>query len=730
MFKPRTGLVLLVSIAVPLCAADQEPFQLIGAEDGGAIKLSRSTAVFQYALQFKATAAAKGLTVDVTPFTGPDGSQEKAAWTLDGHPRTTPIDLAAGDSAILEIKATLPATGDYYAFIKAAQKDKPAWIKSLLVTRTRTAAPLEVNGLDAARGSGSTINFWFALTNNSGRDLTLYRPEVKSLAELQTDKKAAQVESGAIAVTTADGHAVPETWQLPAGKPVRLNVLVTGLSPGEFAGSLRVAAPDLTPADQSFSLYMKRSGWWAALLIFGGVVLSFGMKYYSRTLRPRLKWERRVQSLLSELNNVSSAGGGVDAATQRVIQFLERTLNNLFQDLEADDAPDPDKLLNEVAQKLDILPQWINDRALVAAVRPQGDLTKKFVERLAVVEGVLMTPNSSDQERAGASASVESLPADVETAVRQFLETQLSTFDQECGKAPVVVRARLQTTVKPKLAEAQTLLAHNKFDEARARFNDARKAYAGILGSVVKEFVEGAVPVGVDSNDWAQLRKRVKDELAAAEGETDPERAIAGFEHAYAAYLKGVAAGLDRKLKSKKAGLEASNLNDARKEQLKQGFDSIAARVQTVIKAADSDAVAEAAEAYDQAVAEYYALTKELNNDGMAMSTAGENPADALQGAPVPLRAATITEAATIPYSHRERPTIKQLTYRLRWFEVAFQIVVLLIAVVVGLELLWVDNPVWGNWKDLIIAALWGLGLHQVAGATLDPLAIAEKLSK
>jgi hypothetical protein len=65
-----------------------------------------------------------------------------------------------------------------------------------------------------------------------------------------------------------------------------------------------------------------------------------------------------------------------------------------------------------------------------------------------------------------------------------------------------------------------------------------------------------------------------------------------------------------------------------------------------------------------------------------------------------------------------------------RWYEWLFQLLVLVVAVILGLQLLWADNPVWGSWTDVIIALLWGLGLHQVAGATLDPSKIAETFSK
>jgi hypothetical protein len=44
---------------------------------------------------------------------------------------------------------------------------------------------------------------------------------------------------------------------------------------------------------------------------------------------------------------------------------------------------------------------------------------------------------------------------------------------------------------------------------------------------------------------------------------------------------------------------------------------------------------------------------------------------------------------------------------------------VLVAAVLVGLYSIWVDNPAWGTAKDIFVAVLWGLGLHQLAGNVL-----------
>ena len=55
-----------------------------------------------------------------------------------------------------------------------------------------------------------------------------------------------------------------------------------------------------------------------------------------------------------------------------------------------------------------------------------------------------------------------------------------------------------------------------------------------------------------------------------------------------------------------------------------------------------------------------------------------------------------------------------------------------IILVLLGLQLLWATPLVWGTANDLLIAFLWGLGLHAVGGqAVADSIqGITAKLSK
>ncbi|MEO7272901.1 MAG: hypothetical protein ABI211_12955, partial [Vicinamibacterales bacterium] len=59
---------------------------------------------------------------------------------------------------------------------------------------------------------------------------------------------------------------------------------------------------------------------------------------------------------------------------------------------------------------------------------------------------------------------------------------------------------------------------------------------------------------------------------------------------------------------------------------------------------------------------------------------------------------------------------------RILWIDLGIAAVAVLIAGVLGLRALWLPNLTWGGWDDYVIAALWGLGLHQFTFAGISGL--------
>ena len=60
---------------------------------------------------------------------------------------------------------------------------------------------------------------------------------------------------------------------------------------------------------------------------------------------------------------------------------------------------------------------------------------------------------------------------------------------------------------------------------------------------------------------------------------------------------------------------------------------------------------------------------------------------------------------------------IRQLRILRRLMNLTIFVVIAVIVTLVGVQLLWVSNPIWGNTTDYIAALLWGLGLTQLSDA-------------
>src|SRR5262249_5534808 len=85
----------------------------------------------------------------------------------------------------------------------------------------------------------------------------------------------------------------------------------------------------------------------------------------------------------------------------------------------------------------------------------------------------------------------------------------------------------------------------------------------------------------------------------------------------------------------------------------------------------------------------------------------------------------------TVPSVARQSRTAAAIDKLIRRYDVWFNLVVLVISSVIGLSVLWINDPVWGGLKSYVTAVLWGLGIQQAGGAALDGLpAITKRLTE
>jgi RsiW-degrading membrane proteinase PrsW (M82 family) len=111
------------------------------------------------------------------------------------------------------------------------------------------------------------------------------------------------------------------------------------------------------------------------------------------------------------------------------------------------------------------------------------------------------------------------------------------------------------------------------------------------------------------------------------------------------------------------------------------------------------------------------------------MGAAGAATASAPASAgDVPSSIASAAFSAIVPLPLGRDATLAEVNNRLRTFAIILTAIVLVFAVVSGLQVLYMPNAAFG-WWDVAVAFLWGAGLHAVAGQTFQGLqAFAQQL--
>jgi hypothetical protein len=114
--------------------------------------------------------------------------------------------------------------------------------------------------------------------------------------------------------------------------------------------------------------------------------------------------------------------------------------------------------------------------------------------------------------------------------------------------------------------------------------------------------------------------------------------------------------------------------------------------------------------------------------DGKAMV----DPASAIQMANAPPAGAKVQGFAALPPRPSRIPgtSVANLQKRIKVGEAVVAWIAGILAVLLGIKLLWVAAPTWGAPSDWITAILWGFGLHQVSGAAMGQFDWTTMLTK
>ena len=714
-----------------------------GNNEPEGIKLTAETGDFKHVFQISAITdqEVKDLRVEVAPFTGPNSAQREIVWKLNNESGSKPVTVPGLNSIPLELSASLPIAGPYSTNIWLTY-NKRRWPIALTVTRTRVVPSVEILGLETARDSAfmpsENAYLWFNLHEKAGKRVSLNMPTLAELALVQADKTKLQASYDSVRVECASADCTQNgnSLELGAGKTVRLKLTVINLKDsGEFSGKLRVSGADGEPLDQAVTILRKKSGLLAGLLIALGVFISFALRHYASSVRPRLILQREVVAIKEDIDELKRVHTALTVDEQEVLDKLNNQTQDLGDEIAFAKVDNVQQEIKNITSKVEIFPRWVQERGRVDALKPI-ELQQEFRNELDKIKKFMNTEPITDELLTEARTTLNQIPPQMKSKVKEDLAIKVNALKTEVdthrSSATADTQTRLSQEVDPEIRKVEELLKSENVDDARTAYETARLAFVRILSVELESSLPANTPTGFDEAGWQALKAEVLNALTESGNATDPDKAKELYLNAYSQYLKGLTSKLQGILKARQESVEQnSSTSPADKAKFQLLLTGASTSLTTALSKIDAADVRGAAQDYEAARKALVDVDKELEKAGGTMAATVESAAEVTAA----VSPGSVPGPLNLPFlgafiNRTRTTTVREITRKLGLLDLLFTAIILLIAVFMGLKLLWLDNPTWGGWDAYLSAVLWGLGLHQVSGAAFEGLqGLAAKFS-
>lgn len=716
-----------------------------GLNETEGIKLSSNTSDFRYAFLIEATEAkeVKDFRVVVYPFVGPDLAQVDTQWKVNGEPGDKAVVTVQGLQAIpLEITVQLPLAGEYKSSISLIYNNR-RWPIPIAITRTRPALSIEVlkietiNDVSIDRRKDASIRF--TIQEKEGRKVILDKPTLTDLSLVLPNKSKAQADFTQVAVQDESGNEIISKLALGPRETKTLKLIVGGLrGPGEFSGNLRVSSADNEPVNQALTILRKKHWIIAGGFIFAGVLISYLLRRYTTTARPRLVRQRRVLALINDVDELERTSSALMNNEKSILKEFRGRLRSLYEEIAMATDSKADDKLQEINRKLNLFPIWVQERERVDSLQPE-ELQREFHDQLELVQKYFGKREATSEDDVAAAKILTDIPSGMRKKVKEDLAAHLKSFTEEVNAQRQAtksddVRNRLSVEVDPQIATALEHVTNDQLDKTRKAYDKARLAYARILAADLASSIPATKPLGFGESDWAKFKSEMTDLITRVTLAEDAGKAILLYQSAFATYLRNLIWKLQNEIDKLRNKIPSdSHLTPEQRIAHEATLVDLKKKLTDALSKIDAGKLRDAAADYEATRMALVTLNKTLPGGspmGAAAGAAAAAAAESAAGGAVPEAFDLPFLGAALSRSGVDLPSLGDITKRLSWNDFLVAAVVLLAAVLFGLKLLWYDSPTWGTWNDYLTSVLWGLGLHQISGvATQGVSDIAAKLA-
>ncbi|MEO7736334.1 MAG: hypothetical protein ABIY55_35580, partial [Kofleriaceae bacterium] len=642
--------------------------------------------------------------VRVPDFTDGAGHQVPVHWSWIG-PRPGIIELRA--PAALLIESTLPAPATYRTIVEVIYSSRDATGKNVIrplriplrVERTAVTPPTPESELPIAGIDGDTVEvelFRGPATADVGLVVrgTAAQPVTIDRAVLITAARKGSggqlVENAAVATVT---RGLPTTIARGEVRTIALNV--SGLegpgvfdAPGNYDGKLLVVNAT-TGATKviGFTVVVHRCAGVALALIMVGVLVSFGTRRWLQEGRARAIARRDLSVLQNALSRILKRDPG--DADRNAAVACGRRLSELFRD---GDNGGFVAAVGLLWKRVTVLESVVEARKTVAMI--PGDDRQAPSLTLDSIAGAL----ARDLDETELRAAQEQLRGlDLEKAFRAAVTALVRTLERRLDERSTAHADRQArwTEIGTSLQAAGAELERGHVLTARGPLATGYRMFTLELGTLLRELAI-TPPPQADPATWQAAHTemdRLLDQLATC-GEA--EAAARLHARALTVFLRVAAPAL----------ATASRTEAAQRPTGKADFESLATSAEALLVHGQPDDD----DTYRALLRDLARLEQQTPRSvrPSGLETVGAPPPAApLEMNPTKVDAALAALGTTLP-----SPEV--LTGRIKLSSRAVDVTLFVLAVLTGLQVLWVGNATWGTGGDMLASLLWGAGVHAV----------------
>lgn len=697
----RTGAWLAygcVAICAGALAAEAPPLIVLEADANGEVVLTnmdREHVAFAVTIFNPSQKEVEVAKSHLTPFR--NEKFELAQAELKGAEQ--PFQVKGQETWPLRVAAHLPKLGNYTARLSMLVNGK-VYPVTLKVQRTLpTASTLQIADLQPVLvqvpflGRGKTAARSLHVRETAGVGLSLSAPQLDALVYKPKPDVSFAVPAGRIETS------VDKPITLPARGEAQLDVAIADIPrAGRYEATIRLNVPGAAPATKTWSLFAREHWRVAALFILLGTLVAYALRFYVSILQPRFALQSRVALVFQQLHELVLQAGE-DSAGRQVVERVRELLTKQWDSLAASSRLIGTTAFNIYEEKIPLLQNWLRVRQWIPAGLP-ADVHKLAADTLLGTRQVLENPAATSAQVTEQIGKISALPSEIENAAAKALQQTLAKLKSEvlASTEPEV------RTLEPQLEALQNSIGGKSLAEAFEELEALRRSYVEALSRALLQKLDGQPPFDMQASVWAETQQRTKSLLARVEDEKDADAAIARYHEATRALLRPLLRALsnDLALKTTVAGPQKDQFETLKKsvEALRKDLES--GKIENAYGQAqlifDSyrDAIHRAGRLDSSHAARLSAFAKTMAG---GPATGG---VDLLRFVAPPSAALDLKQSSAVSATRAK----EKIT------SIGAALVVAVLAVLLGIRVLWTDDWTWGGGTSYLIAFLWGAGLY------------------